>query len=345
MTARPIDGAEGYRFFLQHEGHVGLEEINHYLREIGLREVRPRMLSHYRKLLRHGFGGYVTQNRLDLAVAGNSGWIEELQARYSELTQAEEAEVWWDDGVAIATVESVGLASATIEVQPVPPPNAPVVFRLRASGRATTATVIRSDSDSGRAHLQFDVYGGIAVAPQDSPYAMQVQVEIPDGAETMPAISDLLFRIERTVGRAQGLVDELPRVQSIKMASPLELVLVAAEPLNVALGVLLAAPLLRKHWYQGRKAKLEAEGVELDNEAKRRALQLEVDQDLKSQLEKAVDGEDDDDEAIQFLRQNGAEEAFQRLSRREFLGAIVAALTLPLGLTAETPNDDQNGGS
>ncbi|MXW42908.1 MAG: hypothetical protein F4138_06975 [Acidimicrobiia bacterium] len=94
--------------------------------------------------------------------------------------------------------------------------------------------MIRSDSDSGRAHLQFDVYGGIAVAPQDSPNAMRIQVKIPDGAETMPAISDLLFRIGRTVGRAQGMVGELPRVQSIQMASPLELVLVAAEPLNLS---------------------------------------------------------------------------------------------------------------
>ncbi|MXW42907.1 MAG: hypothetical protein F4138_06980 [Acidimicrobiia bacterium] len=101
---------------------------------------------------------------------------------------------------------------------------------------------------------------------------------------------------------------------------------------------------MRKYWYEGSKAKLEAEGIRLDNEAKRRTLQLEVDQDLKSQLEKAVDSEDDDDKAIQFLRQNGAEDAFQRLSRREFLGAIVAALALPLGLTAETPSDDQNGG-
>lgn len=344
MTARPIDGAEGYRFFLRHEGQVGLEEINHFLRGIGLREVRPRMLRHYQKLQRHGFGAYVTQNRLDLAVAGNSGWLEELQARYSEFAQPEEAEVSWDGDVAIATVESVGLASATIEVQPVPPPNAPVVFRLRASGRVTTATVIRSDPDTGRVHLRFDVYGGIAVAPQNSPNEMRIQVEIPDGAETMPAISDLLFRIERTVGRAQGMVDELPRVQSIQMASPLELVLVAAEPLNVALGVLVAAPLLRKHWYEGRKAKLEAEGIELENEAKRRSLQLEVDRDLNSRLEKAVDNEDDDDDAIQFLRHNGAEEAFQRLSRREFLGAIVAALALPLELTATTPNDDQNGG-
>ncbi|MYC57729.1 MAG: hypothetical protein F4X48_03965 [Acidimicrobiia bacterium] len=108
--------------------------------------------------------------------------------------------------------------------------------------------------------------------------------------------------------------------------------------------MLIATPLLRKYWYEGSKAKLEAEGIRLDNEAKRRTLQLEVDQDLKSQLEKAVDSEDDDDKAIQFLRQNGAEDAFQRLSRREFLGAIVAALALPLGLTAETPSDDQNGG-
>ena len=344
MTARPIDGAEGYRFFLQHGGQVGLKEINHYLTGIGLREVRPRMLRHYQKLQRHNFEGYVTQNRLDLAVAGDSGWLEELQARYSEVARPEEAEVSWDDVVAIATVESVGLASATIAVQPVPPPNAPVVFRLRASGRVTTATVIRSDSDTGRVHLRFDVYGGIAVAPQDSPNLMRIQVEVPDGAESMPAISDLLFRIERAVGRAQGSVDELPRVQSITMASPLELVLVAAEPLNVALGLLLAAPMLRKQWYQGRKAKLEAEGVELDNEAKRRALQLEVDRDLNSQLERAVDNEDDDDEAIQFLRQNGAEEAFQHLSRREFLAAIVAALALPLELKATTTNEDQNGG-
>jgi len=338
LTARPIDGAEGYRFFLHYEGMVELDEVNEYLLGIGLREVKPRMLRHYQKLQRHGYQAYVTQNRLDLAVASDPGWLEELQARYAEIARGVQVEVAWEDVVATGTAESIGLTSATIDVQPVPPASTPVVFRLRTSGIAKTATVVRSDPFSGRAHLRFDVYGGIAVAPEDAPHLTRILVELPDDAETMPAISDLLFRIERAVGRAQGSVDTLPRVRSITMTSPLDIVLQSAEPL--ALGILLAVPLLRKQWYEGRRAKLEAEGVALDNDAKRRALQLEVDQELKVRLEKAAESSDDKDEIVEHLRQHGADEAYQTLSRREFFAAIGAALALPVDLTASSINDE-----
>ena len=342
-AARPIDGAEGYRFFLRHGGAVELDEVNEYLRGIGLREVKPRMLRHYQKLQRHGYQSYVTHNRLDLAVAGDPGWLEELQARYAEIARRVRVEVTWDDVVAKGTAESIGLTSATIDVQPAPPANTPVVLRLRASGIARTATVVRSDPFSGRAHLRFDVYGGIAIAPEDAPHLTRILVALPDDAETMPAISDLLFRIERAVGRAQGSVDRLPRVRSITMSSPLDIVLQSAEPLTIALGILAAVPLLRKQWYEGRRAKLEAEGLALDNDARRRALQLEVDQELMVRLEKVAESSDEEDEVVEHLRQHGADEAYQALSRREFFAAIGAALALPVDLTASSINDDEIG--
>ena len=327
MTARPIDGAEGYRFFLLYGGGVELDEVNEYLRGIGLREVKPRMLRHYQKLQRHGYEAYVTHNRLDLAVAGDLGWLEELQARYAEIAQRVQVEVTWDDVVAKGTAESIGLTSATIDVKPVPSARTPVVLRLRVSGIERTATVLRSDPTSGRVHLGFDVYGGIAVAPEDAPYLTRITVEVPDDAETMPAISDLLFRIERAVGRAEGSIDTLPRVRSITMASPLDIVLQSTEPLKIALGILVAVPLLRRQWF-------EAEGVALDNDAKRRAMQREVDQELTSRLAKAAEDSDEEDELVEQLRLHGAEEAYQVLSRREFFAAVGAALALPVELTA-----------
>lgn len=80
MVARPIDAAEGYELFLRHDGRVELDEINEYLRGIGLREVSPRMYSHYQKLKRYGYESYIPINRLDLAVAGEYAWSDDMRA-------------------------------------------------------------------------------------------------------------------------------------------------------------------------------------------------------------------------------------------------------------------------
>ena len=59
MAARSIDAAEGYRAYMEHNAALELDEINEHLRGLGLREVSPRMLLHYRRLYRHGYRSYI----------------------------------------------------------------------------------------------------------------------------------------------------------------------------------------------------------------------------------------------------------------------------------------------
>src|SRR5687767_6221642 len=130
MAARPIDGAEGYALFLRHDGNIELDEINEYLRGIGMREVQPRMLQHYRKLQRYGYDSYITQNRLDLAVAGEYAWTEDMRAQYPELRQDVQAEIIHQGESSPASVERLGTASASILMGTPPPAGHHVVLRL-----------------------------------------------------------------------------------------------------------------------------------------------------------------------------------------------------------------------
>jgi hypothetical protein len=344
MAARPIDGAEGYRFYLRHDGHVELDEINEYLSGLGMREVQPRMLAHYQKLERHGYRSYVTQNRLDLAVAGDAGWLEELHARYAEIAQPVPIELRWGATIAAGSADTIGLTSATVVTDEVPPAATPVVLRLTTSGIERTATVIRSDPSSGRVHLGFEVIGGIDVAPTDAPYLARITVKLEEDSETMPAITDVLFRIERAVARTQGDAGELPRVRSLSMTSSLDVLLQSSSPWLVTAGLLLAVPLLRKQWYEGTKEKREAENLQVDTEARRRALQLEVDREMQAELDRAEQNGSPEDEPqiVHELRALGAEPAYQSLSRREFFGAIGAAIAMPVGTTVTVLDGPDN---
>lgn len=345
MAARPIDGAEGYRFYLRHGGQVELDEINEYLRGLGMREVQPRMLAHYQKLERHGYRSYVTQNRLDLAVAGDAGWLEELHARYAEIAQPVPIELRWGATVAPGRADTIGLSSATVTTAEVPPAATPLVLRLTTSGIERTATVIRSDPSSGRVHLAFDVIGGIDVAPMDAPFLARISVKLEEDSETMPAITDVLFKVERAVAKSQGDASELPRVRALSMTSPLEVLLQSSSPWIVTAGLLLAVPLLRKQWYEGTKEKREAENIRVDTEAKRRALQLEVDREIQAELDRAEQYGTTDDEAqiVHELRALGAEPAYVSLSRRQFFGAIGAAIAMPVGTTITVIDDPEEG--
>jgi hypothetical protein len=362
MTARPIDGAEGYRFYLRNDGNVELDEINEYLRGLGMREVQPRMLAHYQKLDRHGYKSYVTQNRLDLAVAGDVGWLEELHARYAEIARPVPIELRWEAVTTTGQAEAIGLSSATVDVSEVPSAGTPIVLRLVTSGIERTAAVVRSDPTSGRVHLRFDVLGGVEIAPEDAPYLARITVKLAEDSESMPAITDVLFRIERAVARAKGDSDELPRVRALSMTSPLDVLLQSSSPWVFAAGLLAAVPLLRKRWYEGTKAKREAEGIQVDTEAKRRVLQHEVDRKLETEVSKAeaerqrteelladeateadaADLVDAGPDVVEQLRVLGANDAWEHLSRREFFAAVTAAIALPVNFTIEVLDGDQD---
>ena len=126
--------AEGYRLFRQTNRAVTLDEVNEHLRGLGLREVSPRMLVHYERLYRHGYSSYVPINRLDIALAGEDAWSDELQARYPEIAQPTPAEIIWDGRVRDVQVLSLGISTATITGDEIPRAGLPVVLRLLSTG-------------------------------------------------------------------------------------------------------------------------------------------------------------------------------------------------------------------
>lgn len=137
MNARPLDAAEGYRLYRLTQGEATLDEINDHLRGISLRPVSRRMLVHYQRLYRHGYESYIPINRLDIALAGEDAWSEELHARYPELSVATPAEAIWNLQSHPVLVESLGVSTATIISEVVPSAGTPVVLKLRASGNRT----------------------------------------------------------------------------------------------------------------------------------------------------------------------------------------------------------------
>ena len=348
--ARPIDGSEGYKFWLAHDGEPGVEEVNEYLRGIGLREVRPRMIIHYKKLQKHGYRGYVTQNRLDLSVAGDPGWFEEMGARYSEVTEPAPVSLRWGDESSTGESLGIGLSSATVQLQSAPSAGTHAVLRFTSSGIERLGVVRRSDPHSGIVNLGFDVYGGLPIAPPDAPNVATIRLKVPEEAETIPGITDLFFRIERAVARSQGEVTHLPRVESLSMTSPLQIVVLSIAPLSTVIGLITAVVIVRNKWFEGTKTKREAEGLALDNDLKRRTLQAEVDKDFRTAVEATLEDRSDGAALMNELTEAGASEAAASLSRREFFSAAAAAAVLPTGIEIsegriEASHEADGGGS
>ena len=349
MSARPIDGAEGYRFFVQHEGEVELDEINEFLRGRGFREVKPRMLRHYQKLQKYGYSSYITQNRLDLAVAGDQSWLEELLGRYPEADRPSDVVLRWDGAESSGRSDAVGLASATADLDAVPKAGTSAVLVFSRSGIERLATVVRSDPASGRVHLRFDVFGGLPIAREDAPYRMRIRVKVPDEAESMPAIADLMLRIERAVARGQGEVDELPRVEALSVSSPLDMTLIASHPWLGAIGLLGAVPLLRRQWHQGtadkyraRQEKAAAEkALDEPHIPDASAIEREGDEALVAEIDRALDDLDGTvaDGLTEELAEAGAQVAHETMSRRELLAAARAMVFLPMDLIARDEGD------
>lgn len=343
--ARPIDGAAGYRFFLAHDGQVTLDEINEHLRGLKLRELKPRSLTHFRKLRRHGYESYLTQNRLDLAVAGEFAWSDDMRAQYSEVSESTPAQLLTADGWLDVVVTSLGLASASITGLSLPSAGRSVLVRLTNSGIERTATVTRHDPVAARADLVFDTHSSLPVAGSDAPELLELTFAMPPEAESIVALTDLLMRVERLVTRVQREDEPLPRVTSIRKASPLVLELLGGESLKTIGGLIASVVAARYAWYQGTKVKYEGHGVRDDNEQRRRQMQQEADAELISEIE-AEEGDDETPILDNFVVDGMTKGEAGSLDRRQFIESVRAAVALPIQLlAANRPTRSERGSS
>lgn len=335
MTARPIDGAEGYALFLRKNGNIELDEINEYLRGVGLREVKPRMLRHYQKLQRYGYESYITQNRLDLAVAGESAWSEDMRAQYPEIARSFAAEIFDGRSSREVEVERLGAVSASVLAEDPPPAGRSVVLRLKQTGIERVGQVVRTDRESGRFHLNFDAYSSLPVASHDSPYVAQIIFDLPEEAESVVAVSDVLLHLERALTRADQTGAEIVRISRLQMASPLLVELTGNVAIDTFAHLVAAVIPLRLAWYQGTKTKRESEGVELDNDLKRRSLQKESDQELTEALE--LEEAAEETPIIDGLDVPGLSKGEpSSMTRRQFIETVRSVIMLPIGTSVES---------
>ncbi len=341
MNARPIDAAEGYRLFQRTGGTVHLDEVNEHLRGLGLREVSRRMLIHYRRLFRHGYDSYIPINRLDIALAGEDAWSDELQARYPEFAEAFEAEAIWSAKARRVMVESLGVSTATVIGPEIPPAGVPVVLRLLASGIERSGTVSRSDRASHRFHVAFDPFTSVPLAPADSPFTASIRVELPAGAENLAAIADVILSLDRFLVRADPSRSSLTRVNRFSMNSPIDILIAGNEGLTAALAVLGTVVLVRKQWYEGTKTKYEAEGIQLDNEQRRATAQRDADTELKKVLQQEVDAPDAP--TLGALQHRGFPIGEPGSPQRQRLSdAAQAALELPISVEIQLKPDPES---
>lgn len=344
LNARPLDAAEGYRLYRRTDGTATLDEINEHLRGLSLRPVSKRMLVHYQRLYRHGYESYIPINRLDIALAGEDAWSEELHARYPELSEATPAEAIWNLRSHPVLVESLGVSTATITSESVPSAGTPVVLRLLASGIERTGTVVRAEKKAGRFHMAFDPYTSVPIAPLDSAVRATIRFAIPQTALNLSALADILLATERFLVLADPQREHLVRVRTVSLNSPLEVVVQGATTLTPVLAVAWLLVEVRKKWYEGTEAKYRAHGLKIDNEQRRAAIQKEADAGIKKALEAEVDLESDDVEILSMV----AEAAQLPLGdpgtpdRRRLSDIGQAALELPADTTITIDEDPVN---
>jgi hypothetical protein len=333
MAARPIDAAEGYELFRRHGGRIELDEINEYLRGIGLREVSPRMYVHFQKLKRYGYESYISINRLDIAVAGEFAWSDDMRARYPEIAQPLDGEATWNAERYLVTVERLGAVSASVRSSVVPAGGTSLVLRLLATGIERTGRVIRTDPESGRFHISFDSYTSLPVAPADALDQAKMTFRLSDQAESVTAVADLLLRLDRFLIRSSSEPHELVRISRMQLNSPLE-ILLGGSVLVGAVKLLEMLIGMRKTWYEGTKSKYEAQSIALDNEAKRRNAQLEADKELLTAVEAEIDQDQtpllDKLETKALPKGEPGDERRQRL-----IEAVRAGIELPIEVVSE----------
>lgn len=108
----------------------------------------------------------------------------------------------------------------------------------------------------------------------------------------MVAVSDVLLSLDRALTRIDRDGEQIVRISRLQMSSPLLIQLTGNAVVDTFAHLVPAVVALRLAWYQGTKAKREADGVDLDNELKRRSLQKDSDQELVEALEREESTDD-----------------------------------------------------
>jgi hypothetical protein len=270
----------------------------------------------------------MTQNRLDLAVAGEAAWSDDMRAQYAEISQSIDAELLVGAKWHGVQVTSLGLASAAAQGDVTPAAGESTVLRLKVTGIERSAIVTRRDPGAGRVDLTFDTLSGLQIVPIDAPVTVTIRIVLAPESESLVAVTDVLIGLDRLIARV-GDPDELPRLIRISKSSPLEIVLIGRAALGSMAKLFERVAAARKTWYEGTKQKYEAEGIAIDNEHKRRAIEVEANRAFIAALE-AEEGSTLTP-ILDGLRVAELEVGEPNtMTRRQFIDSCRAAVTIPM---------------
>lgn len=163
-------------------------------------------------------------------------------------------------------------------------------------------------------------------------YSADVVFDLPDEAESVVAVSDVLLSLDRALTRIDRDGEQIVRISRLQMSSPLLIQLTGNAVVDTFAHLVPAVVALRLAWYQGTKAKREADGVDLDNELKRRSLQKDSDQELVEALEREESTDDTpvmDEIDVPGLAKGDPDS----MTRRQFFEMVRSVIALPIGTT------------
>ena len=320
-NAKTRDARAGFAIFLQQQGGIELEAINMRLEKSGYGPVSPRMVTHYRNLIKAGFNRYISINRFDVARASRA--YENMSSlgryRYRSVSQPVNMIFMKNDRLLqtqghIIKISDVG---AVIEI-----PENVALHELRTFRPAHRDTVIlhytnRSDAVKSRvmevdlerspAIVEVEHSSLTSIADIDSASLLSTRlfrftlVPEHDSEITFDVLGrrlhhffDILEGLRALLNEAGRSSDQYtyappPVIEEVRLSSPAHLALqIAPELVSLVSwpligGILIAS--LRKQWHQATLSKKQ--GKLADVELEIRELELNVkrqEAELKAEL-------------------------------------------------------------
>jgi hypothetical protein len=289
--AAPENAQTGWSIYKQSDYELTLADINDELTRLKLPPVSARMYSHYRKLHRYGFEQYIPINQLDVRTMEDPVWDRTLRGRYVMRPVEEPVRIYvLDRDVAVvldAIVEQ--LSDGEVLLRVIGNEALQTFERVKnvwtidvafpATGEVRLAEVLKVTLDPRRTRVTVRATFATVTAAEDVLLATQLVTrrfrvvvgsdpEAPPLARTTQQLFWLFSACEGVrLATSEALRDtdvdgrlSVPsnRVQALRVASPLDAILIAAGPVVVGVSLLISRAVdARKGWWEGSKAKVE----------------------------------------------------------------------------------------
>lgn len=312
-VATRADAEAGWGLFRGSDYSLSLSEVNGALKRSGFSPISPRTYQHYRKLQRYGFTRYIPINQLDVKTLQDPFVDEAAKSRHLPRPFRMPARLRVFDRERVYNLEGESVELSENEVVVVLRGSDAVTLFERLGTARRAAEVVFPDSGEIRLgkveRLTLDVDEQRATVRLD----FSVPVDVPSFTRRRVSTGDLLdwraviphpasppftevaryvYWLHQALDASTSAVVDLagqlftdesvevarPRVRSITLSSPLDLVVALPVPAAVVfLTALRAYVAIRKSYWDSEKTKQEALALRWENEQKKIRGRLDLD--------------------------------------------------------------------